>query len=132
MLFAATLGLPACGDDEPAGPNGGGQAWEGTWNATSFMALGTDAIEDGMTLQGTFTASTYTLTVSNDQVGVCGDGGTPNCTTTGTLAGTSSQITIDAGDEDAVTFNYSISGNTMMWSGSIDGNAVSVTWARAN
>lgn len=130
-LAAVAFVLPACSDDG-TGPENDEDAYVGTWNATSFAALGQDFIAQGMTLTGTFTTSTYTFTATADAVGVCGDEGTDDCTTTGPLVADGNQITIDVGTEDAVTFDYAISGNTMTFTGSIDGISAVVVWARAN
>lgn len=128
-LVALLVALPACSDnDDPAGPGGGQETYVGTWDATSFSGGGMDLIAMGMTLEATFTTSTYSLTVTNDQVELCG-GTATSCTTNGPLSATASEITIDAGEPDAVTFDYTVTGSTMTWSGDIDGTAVTITWA---
>lgn len=131
-LAAVAATLPACsGDDDPAGPGGNQDAYVGTWTVTSFEAQGMDFIAEGMTLQATLTTSTYSFTVTGDQVGVCG-GTATSCTTNGDISATSSQITIDAGDPDAIAFNYTVSGSTMTWTGSIDGIPATITLSKVS
>lgn len=134
VTVAALLATAACSsDDDPAGNDDEDATLVGTWEATSFNALGTDLIEDGMSLTATFTAGgTYTFDVTNDQVGACpGDGG-EDCVNPGPYTATDTQVTIDAGEEDAVTFAYSITGNSMTWTGNIDGFPVVVAWVSVN
>lgn len=132
LLLAATVSISACSDSkEVTGP--GQDTIEGTWQATSFVALGTDAIADGMTFKATFNGNGgYTFVVTNDKIGVCGDGGGPNCTNTGDYTSTASQITIDAGSEDETTFNFAIVANKLTFTGSIGDDPVTVTWTRVS
>lgn len=124
-LIATTLS--ACSDDEVLAP---GTSVAGTWNATSFTALGSDFIDEGMGLSVALTGGgSYTFTATNDLVGICGDDG-PDCTDTGSYSSTASTLTLDAGTADAITFNYSIQGNTMTWSGSIDSTPATITWTK--
>lgn len=124
-LVAATL--IACSDDELLAPNTASLV--ATWNATSFSALGSDFIDDGMDLHVTLTSGgSYTFTVTNDLVGICDT--EPDCTSSGSYTSTASQISLDAGTEDAITFNYSIQGSTMTWSGNIDSTPATITWAK--
>ena len=131
LRYAAVFLLPilvSCSsDDEPTGNNA--NPLVGTWHVTSFQALGSDFVQEGMSL--TFTINeggTYSLAVTGDAVGAC-DTGT-SCTNTGTWSSTTTTFTLDPGTQDAVTFNYSISGNTMTWTGSIDGNAATIVSTR--
>ncbi len=116
----------SCGDDS-TGPDE--DTVVGVWDATSFNALGTDLIADGMTLTASFNASgSYTFSFTNDQVGLCEPG--PNCTQGGTYAVTGNTITLDPTDGDSVSFTHSFqqSGSEMTWSGMIDGNAATITF----
>jgi hypothetical protein len=132
VVAASLIVLSACSsDDDPADPNGDATI-VGSWQATSFTALGTDFIAGGMTLAVTLSESnTYTFTVTGDEVGICGDEG-PDCMDSGPYAATETQVTIDAGLEDEVTFSYSIVGSNMSWSGAIDGIPAMVTWVRTD
>ncbi len=126
-LLAASLvvaALAACSSDKATGPD---PALIGTWNATSFMALGQDLIQQGgMTLEATLTnANTYTLDVTGDLTGNCDPG--PDCVVTGNYSATAAQITFDPGTVDAVTFNYSIAGSTMTLTGNIGGIPATIT-----
>ncbi|MGD8496935.1 MAG: hypothetical protein PVF05_12170 [Gemmatimonadales bacterium] len=134
-LVGLVAALPACsGSDNNDNGTGTGPssdpAYVGVWNATSFSAFGMDAIDLGMELQAEFSTSTYLLTVTNDQVGICDAAGTSDCTSSGDLSGTSSQVTFDPGTADAVAFDYTVSGTTMTFTGSIDGAPVSIVFAK--
>jgi hypothetical protein len=132
VVAASLLVLSACSsDDDPVDPDDDATI-VGSWQATSFTALGTDYIAGGMTLAVTLSASdTYTFTVTGDEVGVCEDAG-PDCTRPGTYAATETQVTLDPGTEGEVTFDYSIVGSNMSWSGAIQGIPAQVTWARTD
>jgi len=125
------LAIPAvvssgCGSDGGGGP---GNAIVASWEVTSFVAQGTDAIANGMTFTMVLGAGgTYTFTVTNDQVGICDPN--PDCTDTGQYAYTASTVTFDPGDPDEVVLSYSIQGNTMTISGQIDGFPVTITLER--
>jgi hypothetical protein len=54
------------------------------------------------------------------------------CTETGNYTSTASSITIDSGTADATTFSYTLNGNTMTWTGSIDGTPAEVEMQRAS
>lgn len=128
-LIALLLPIVACGDKDPTGP--GADPILGTWQATSFIGEGNDVIAAGMTLRATFAANnTYTFVVTNDMVGVCSEDGGNNCTDSGPVSHTAAAVIIDAGTADATTFNYTITGNTMSWTGSIDGTPVSLAFTR--
>jgi hypothetical protein len=127
-LALALVFIPACSDDDPVAP--GADPIIGTWQVTSFVGLGQDFIANGMSMTITLAADgDYTFAIANDLIGSCDVGS--NCADSGTYTATSTQITIDPGTADAVTFNYSINGNTMTWTGSIDGNAATVTMVRS-
>jgi len=121
VLLAATLS--ACGDD--GGPTGVASDLVGTWQVTRFQATGfPDFITAGMGLTLTLTENEYSLTVTNDLADICQ--GTTSCTTSGTYSATSSQITLDPGTTDEVTFSYNIQGSTMTWTGFIEGAPVTI------
>lgn len=126
ILLAMAVLLPlaaACSDDETTGP--AADPLIGAWQVTSFQAEGMDFIALGMTMRITLTAAkTYTVIVSGDLIGTCDP--VANCTETGSYSSTSTQLTIDPGTADAVTFNYSITGATMTFTGDIDGTAVTI------
>lgn len=125
---ALTPGITACGSDGNGGttPN---IALYAAWNVTSFVGLGTDFIADGMTMVVTIDAAgTYTAAVTNDLIGTCSPG--PDCVTGGDFTATATRITLDPGSQNGVTFNYSIAGTAMTWTGNIDGNPVTITMER--
>lgn len=126
LMAAAT----ACDNEDILIPDGD-VTIVGSWQATSFAGLGTDLIADGMTLSATLSASnTYTFDVTGDLAGICGDEG-PDCSSeTRSYTATDTEVTLDPGDEDEVTFAYDIQGTIMTWTGSIDGTPVVITWVR--
>ena len=88
-------------------------------------------VADGMTFDLTLAASgTYTIEVGNDQVGVCQEAGTTDCSETGPFTYTESQVTLDSGEADSVTFNYDVSASSMTWVGAISSVPVTVTFDR--
>jgi hypothetical protein len=130
--FCATAALAStvsgCGSDGNGG-SGPNAALYASWNATSFEALGTDFIADGMSLILTLDpAGTYTLDITNDLIDACDPG--PDCINGGAFSATATQVTIDPGTQDETVFNYSIVGTTLTLTGSIGGNAVTITLER--
>jgi len=116
-----------CSDDEPTTPPA---PIVGTWNATSISAIGQDFIAQGMTLTATFaTNGSYTVAVTGDLIGACNPG--PDCTASGTYSSTATQVTLDPGTADAVTFNYLVSGTTLMLTGSIEAIPVTIMLSKA-
>ncbi len=120
----------ACSSNDSSSP--GADPWVGTWHATSFVIAGVgDVIAGGMTITVTLNSNgTYSLHFTNDAVGACSTPGS-DCTQTGNYSHSGNMITIDAGTADAVTFNYTISGSTMTWTGNIDGNNVTITLTKS-
>jgi hypothetical protein len=121
--------LAACGDDEPTGGNG--NALLGSWTVTSFMIEGIGDVIAGSDLQliFTFTASTYTIVVANDDSGFFCDTGT-TCTLPGDYTTTGNTITFDPGTSDEEDFTYFVTGDTLRMTGGIDGSTVDVTLRR--
>ena len=113
-------------DDDGTGPN---STLVGTWNATSIQALGNDFVALGMDLTLTLTeAGDYTLEVSGDLIGACAPN--PSCTQNGPYTNTETQITLDPGTAEEVTFSYVIQGTTLTFTGAIDGTPVVFTFTR--
>ena len=124
LSLAAAGGVAGCGTDEDSGA---GSAVVGTWDATSFTVAGTDLIAANMTISFTFTSSdTYSFSVTNDQGGFCDVGST--CTDGGVYTATATVITLDPGTTDATALNYTISGNTMTVTATIDGISITATF----
>ena len=130
-LFAVAVLLPlamACSDDEPTGP--AADPLVGTWQTTSIQVLGVDLVEQGMSIELTLTAArTYTVLVTGDLIGSCDP--VSDCTDTGTYSFTPNQITMDAGTEDEVTFNYATQGTTMTFTGDVEGTPITMVLQRA-
>jgi hypothetical protein len=129
VVLAVAVLLPlaaACSDDDPTSP--AADALIGRWQITSFQVAGFELMEEGMSMEITFAAAgTYTAISSDDGSGDCG---AASCTETGTYVATSTEITMDAGSEDEVVFRYSIVGNTMTFTGNIEGSAVTMVMRR--
>lgn len=116
LAVAAFALTAACSDDDGTDPS---SLLVGTWNVTSFSALGQDFILAGMTMTITLSsAGSYTINITNDQIDACDPG--PNCTQTGQYDATDSQLTINTGTVDATTFTYEIDGDNLTLTGSID------------
>ncbi|HSA57341.1 MAG TPA: lipocalin family protein [Gemmatimonadaceae bacterium] len=126
VVLLPVLASCSSDDDDPVGAS---DPLVGTWTATSFQAFGQDFIADGMALSITVNANdTYAISVTNDLIGVCDP--QTSCTETGTYSSSATQITLDPGP-DATTLNYSIQGNTMTLTGSIDAVPVTIVLTRA-
>jgi len=138
FLVAAFALLPsACGDDSTEPEDD--PTITGTWTITSFQAMGTDFIAQGLgvtvTIAGSETSGTIQFSFQNDlamtfceeeQTTSCIDGPNP-------FQATASQITLDPGDpEDELTLNYAITGggDTMTWTGIIDGIPATIVLSR--
>lgn len=107
-----------------------GSAVVGTWNATSFNALGQDLVAQGMGISFTFSdQASYSFSVTNDQNDVfCNPG--PDCTDGGSYVATATQITLDPGTTDAAVLNYAINGTTMTVNAVIEGAPITATFAK--
>ena len=129
LSLAVGWGVSGCGSDEDNTGPGGNSPVVGTWNATSFISQGNDLIAQGMSLTFTFAASgAYTFTVTNDQGGLCD--GPANCTDGGPYTATGTQITLDPATVDEAILNYTITGNTMSVTATIDGMAITATFTK--
>lgn len=126
-LAALLTAVAACSDDDPTGTEA---SIVGTWQAASFEALGTDFVAAGMELELTLTdAGTYMIDVTNDLIGVCPDE-EPDCVQQGAYTSTDTQVTIDPGLEDEVTFTYTVTGTTLTLNGAINETPVTATFMR--
>ena len=118
--------MTGCSDDDDTGPS---NTLVGTWEATSFVGEGQDVIALGMDVTLTLTGSGgYTLEIAGDLIGACA----PNssCDQTGTYTNTETQITLDPGTADELTFSYLIQGSTLTFTGTIEGTPVAITFVR--
>jgi hypothetical protein len=124
VLAALIPAVVTCGDSfEP--PEG----LVGTWNATAIVVDGVDYALEGMTLSFTFDADAeYSFTVTNDGFGFCDPD--PNCSDFGDFTTTATQLTFDPGTIDEETFSYTVAGNTLTVSGTIDGSAFTFTFQK--
>ena len=129
LCAAAMLPLVAgCGDDDIQG-NTPSSPVVGTWIARNIETPNGDAIEDGgMSLVATISGGgTIAFNITGDQLGLCNPG--PDCTITGTWTNTDNTVTIDSGT-GAATVNYTLDGDTMTWTGTIDGVATEIVFNR--
>ena len=129
LAIATVLPLAvACSNKDSTGPDA--NALVGTWQVTSFQAFGVDVIQLGMTMKFTFTATdTYSLVITGDAFGGCET--SSDCTENGTYAATTTRITMDAGTPDEVTFNYSIQGARLTFTGDVEGTPVTIVLQRS-
>jgi hypothetical protein len=131
LSLAVAWGVSGCGSDDNGGTGPGvNSAVVGTWNATSFVPQGSgDLIAQGMSLSFTFAASgDYTFTITNDQGGLCD--GAANCSDGGSYTASGTQITLDPGTVDVAILNYTIVGNTMTITATIDGVAITASFTK--
>lgn len=129
LSLAVAWGVSGCGSDSDNTRPGVNSAVVGTWNATSFILQGNDLIAQGMSLSFTFAASgDYTFTVTNDQGGLCE--GAANCSDGGPYDASATQITLDPGTQDVTILNYTIVGNTMSVTATIDRTALTATFTK--
>ena len=118
----------ACSGNESTSPDS--NALVGNWQVTSFEALGIDFIQEGMSVELRLSAAgTYTFVIANDAFGFCETGTT--CTDTGRFSSTSTQITMDAGTEDEITFNYSLRGTTLTLTTDVEGTQLTMVLQRS-
>ncbi len=136
LTLAAGLAVFGCGSDDNGGTNpgggggGGGAAVTGTWNATSFTALGTDFIAGGMGITFTFDgAGSYTFVVTGDTGNVFCDMAT-TCTDGGSYTADASTITLDPGTTDEAVLAYTIVGSTMTVTTTIEGVPIAATFVK--
>ena len=86
-------------------------------------------MSQGMGFSIQFTADNeYSLSITNDQIFFC-EGGT-NCSDSGEFEASDTRITFDPGTEFEGTISYSIVGNTLTFSGTIDFTSLSGTLER--
>ena len=130
LTLALASAVAGCSDDEPSTAPGVDPAVVGTWNATSFVFMGTNLIPPAG-VSFVFNANgTYALNFTMDQGDFC-DLGEVNCSETGSYTSTSTTITLDPGDTDQTTLNYSISGSTMTINATVDGEAIVIVMNKA-
>lgn len=126
LVAAISVAVSACGSDGGTTPS---DPLIDSWNATSFMAQGTDHIANGMAMVATFNSGgTYAFEFTNDMVGACNPG--PDCTATGVYTHVGTQLTLDPGTADEVSLTSSIFGSTLTLTGDINGEAITVVLER--
>lgn len=126
FALAALVAVAACSGDSTGASND--DSVVGVWQATSMKGGTTEFLIDGMTVRATITATTYSLAIISDQAGFCD--GPDDCTITGNYTRSGTTFTIDPGTEDEAVFSLSFQGNTMTWSGTIDGESATFRWTR--
>lgn len=128
MALALGVGIAGCSDDEDAtGPGAINPAVLGNWDATSFVAGGTDFIGQGMTFSFFFGSDgAYSFSVTGDLAGIC-DTGT-SCSDVGDFTASASQIVLDPGTIDETFINYSISGTVMTTTLDLDGTSATIVF----
>jgi hypothetical protein len=125
LVFAALAPVVvACSDgfEPPAGLTG-------TWNSTALVVAGSDLMDEGMTLNFTFSGSgEYSYSVVGDLLDYCDPG--PNCADGGDFDITASQITFDPGTVWEETFSYTLTASTLTVSATFDGIPFSFTFEK--
>jgi hypothetical protein len=133
LTLSVTPFLLGCSsDDEGNGGTGPGEASDfvGSWNATSFVADGTDLVAGGTSIAFSFTETTYSFNVANDTNGVLCDPGLLACADSGDLGSTATTLTFDPGTADAVTFAYAVNGDVLTVSGTVEGSSIGASFSK--
>ena len=128
-LILALVAMPllaACSDDDPTGVVD--DALLGNWAVTSFTIEGFGDLIAATNLELTmgFTEDSYTFDVTSDDLGIFCSAGT-DCSESGDYSISGSSLTFDPGTADAASFTYSISDNTLAATGTVDGDAVTIS-----
>lgn len=124
LCAAAVMSVAASCDDDDDDTNPTPNPLVGTWDATSLMLPTGDAIQGGMALNIVIgSTGTIALNVTGDMLGLCNPG--PDCTLSGSWTSTANTITITSGT-DVITLNYTLVGEEMTWTGTIEGVATTV------
>ena len=132
LSLSVTPFLLGCnGDDEGGNGTGPGSSdFVGSWNATSFVAGGTDIVAGGTGVTFTFTETTYAFSVTNDANSFFCDTGVLSCGEGGDLSSTETTLTFDPGTVDEVTLNYDVTGDVMTIAGTVDGSPITATFQK--
>lgn len=128
--LVSTLVL-ACGGDSSTGP-AIDEAFIGTWDATSFVVAGTELITPESSFfvsLGLYSDGSYELIVTGHQSGLFCEG-PASCNIDGDYTFTGDALTFDPGTEDELNATYSVSGDLLTVSGTIDGIPFSATLER--
>lgn len=121
----------ACGGDSSTQPDID-EAFIGNWDATSFVVDGVELITPQVTFNmslGLFSDGSYQLIVGGDETGLFCDG-TASCNIPGDYSFTGSVLTFDPGTVDELSFSYSVSGDILTVSGTVEGFPFSATFER--
>jgi hypothetical protein len=97
----------------------------GSWDATSFVVAGEELVVPGAFFFvnfGFFSDGSYGFSVGGDDDGVICDV-PPSCFDEGDFSHTSTVITLDPGTADELKLSYTVSGNTLNVSGTLNGTA---------
>lgn len=108
------------------------EAFLGDWISTSFVVDGLELMtppSDFYLSWGFYSDGSYQLIAGVDDIGFICDLGT-SCRDDGDFTFTGNVITLDPGTADEFGFQYSVSGNTLTVSGSVDGTPFSATFER--
>ena len=127
LCAAALVSVAAsCDDDDDDTDPTPSSPLVGTWDATSLTTPTGDAIGNGMSLTAVVgSTGNISLNVVGDQLGLCNPG--PDCSVTGTWTSTASTITITSGT-DVTTLNWTMAGETMTWTGTVEGVATTIVF----
>jgi hypothetical protein len=129
MLIPWLVGAAGCGGDEST-TEPVPTALLGSWVAISMMAGTQDLAVQGMNLSVHFSADgEYSYLISDDLLGMCEAG--PDCNGWGEFSATATRLILDPGTSEAQSFAYSISGDTLTLTGSVQGVAVSLMFERS-
>lgn len=130
VLFAAIAGSGCNGEGTEPDIN---EAFVGDWFVSSFVVDGVDLVsEPGSNLSvsfGFYSDGSYQLIVGGDTSGLLCDLAL-SCQEQGDFSFSGNAITLDPGTADALTLQYSVVGDVLTLSGTLDGTAFTATFAR--
>lgn len=103
----------------------------GNWDASSFVVNGEEFIVPGQSfvIFGFFSDGSYGFSVGGDDDGDICDV-PPTCLDDGDFDYTSTVIILDPGTADELRLSYTVSGNTLTVSGTLNGTAFSATFEK--
>ncbi len=125
------LSLFASACEDPADPEITA-AFIGNWIATSFIVDGTELMGQASEFSasfGFFSDGSYQMLVGGDTGGLLCPSA-PSCAEDGDFSHTGSSITLDPGTPDQMSFQWSVSGNELTVSGTLEGSPFTAVFER--
>lgn len=132
LLFFGLIVAVASACSESATEPDIDEAFIGSWITTSVIVDGEELVSPESPFYvnvGLWDDASYSLIVRGDESGLFCDG-SASCNEDGDYSYSGSTITFDPGTEDALSVQYSVDGDVLSLSGSIDGTTFSALLER--